>query len=200
VLAVSNAMNLAGKVNIAVKKSADYEVSLKPDHSADTTLVLQYTNKGPYPAPLPSIFRDWLRVYRAQGTIFPGVTPNGGKTLTVTEFGFPAEARTVTLLRGESRTETFVAGVPEASRAETTPGAASGDAWHYRLYLVRQDDLEDVPTAVTVTAPEGSHVVGASGRLSASGTTLPVTLERNRARMAIALSGDVVLDVRFAPN
>jgi len=200
VMAVSNAMNQGGKVNIAMKKTIDYEVGLQPDRSAQTTLVLGYANTGPYPMPMPSVFRDWLRVYRAPGTVFPSTTPDGGKTVTMVEFGFPAEVRGFTLLRGQSRTETLAAWVPDALRADTTPTAASGAVAHYRLHLVRQDDLVDIPTTVTVTAPPGWHVTGANARLTASGAPLPVITERDRVRMAIPLRGDLEFDVRLASS
>lgn len=198
IVAVSNAMNLPSKVNIAMKKTIDYEVALQADHSAETKLVLGYANTGSYPMPLPSVFRNWLRVYRAPGAVFPSTTPDGAKTVTMTEFGFPAEARTFTLLRGQSRTETFAARVPGALRADATPTAASSGVVHYRLRLIRQDDLADIPTVVTVTSPQGWRVTGGSAKLTASGASLPVATERDRVRMAVPLRGDLELDVALA--
>ena len=197
VVAISNAMNQPGKVNIALKKTIDYRVLLQPDRSADTTLVLGYANTGAYPLPWSSVFRDWLRVYRAPGTVFPGTTTSGGKTVTMVEFGFPAEARTFALSHGQIRSETLTARVPEAMHTASTPAATSGDA-HYQLYLVRQADLEDIPTTITVTAPSGWRVISANAWLTASGAPLPVTSEQERVRMAFPLSGDTALDVRLA--
>ena len=79
VVAISNAMNKPGKVNFAMKKSIDYDVQLQPDRSAETTLVLGYANTGPYRRSLPADFRDWLRVYRIPGTVFPRTGPTAAR-------------------------------------------------------------------------------------------------------------------------
>ena len=198
VVAVSNAMSRAGKVNVAMKKTIDYEVGLQRDGSAETTLVLSYANTGPYPVLMPGVFRDWLRVYRAPGTVFPSTTPSGSPTLVVSEFGFPAEARKFTVHRGGSRTKLLLARVPVALREDTTRAAANRGVLDYQLYLVRQNDLVDIPTTVTVTAPQGWSVAGSSARLIASGAALPVTQENDRVRMAVPLTGDLELDVQVA--
>ena len=196
VVAISNAMNKPGKVNVAMKKSIDYNVRLQSDRSAETTLVLGYANTGPYLKYLPPDFRDWLRVYRAPGTSFPSATPSGGQTMVTTEFGFPAEVRGFTVGRGQKRTESLTARVPQALTSEG-PGNQQGDVW-YRLYMVRQADLQDIPLTVSVTAPQGWRLVGAAARLTASGTSLPVTIDGGSARMAVPLSGDLALEVRLA--
>jgi hypothetical protein len=193
-------MNVPSKVNIAMQKSIDYEVALQPDRSAETTLVLRYANNGPYPATIPSRFGDWVRVYRMPGTIIASATPSGAKTVTMVEFGFPAEARSFILSRQQTRAETLVAQVPNAIRVDAAPKSAGGGAEHYRLHLVRQVDLVDMPTTVTVNAPTGWRVSGASARLTASGKSVPVTVEGNRVRMAVPLSGDLDLDVELAPS
>lgn len=198
-LAVSNAMTKPGKVNVAMRKSIAYEVGLRADRSADTTLVLGYANTGAYRKVLPPDFRDWLRVYRLPGTVFPTTSPRGRKTATVTEFAFPAEVRTFTLHRGQSRTETLAAVVPEAM-APVSSTSVSSDAAHYRLLVIRQADLEDVPTTITVMAPPGWRITGASARYTASGGTVPVTREPGRVRVAVPLRGDLELDVRLASS
>ncbi len=200
VVAISNAMTRPGKVNVAMSKTIDYRVGLQPDGSAQTTLTLSYANTAPYPTHMPSVFQDWLRVYRAAGTIFTAVTPTGDKTATMPEFGFPAEVRTFTLRRGQSSTEILTARVPSALRADAASAAAHRGAEHYGLYFVRQNDLEDVPTVVTVTAPPGWRWTGASARFIASGKPLPVAVARDSVRLAFPLSGDVELDVRVVPS
>jgi hypothetical protein len=194
VVAVSNAMNKPGKVNIAMKKAIAYDVRLKSDRSADTTLVLGYANTGPYLQYLPPDFRDWLRVYRAPGTIFPPTKPDGSKTTTFTEFGFPAEARMFTVARGQTHAETLTARVPGALR---TSSAFGGGSAHYRLYMVRQADLQDIPTVLTVNAPPGWQVGATSARLVASGASLPIVSARDRVRVTVPLSGDLTLDVEL---
>ncbi len=202
-VAVSNAMNKAGKANIAMHKSIAYDVALTPQGSAETTLSLWYANDGPFPYPtVPSDFRDWLRVYRLPGTVFPPTRPDGSTTTTTTEFGFPAETRMFMLSRGQSTTQVFSAMVPEAVRegsgGSAGSGGATGGAGTYRLYLVRQADLEDVPTTVTVTPPSGRRIEHATARFVASGATVPVRVEQGRAVAALPLAGDLVLDVRIA--
>jgi hypothetical protein len=199
-VAISNTMRIAGKVNFAMHKTIDYEVGLRQDRSAETTLVLSYANTGSYMPQLPSIFSDRLRVYRSLGAVFPSAAPGGGKTLTGVGFGFPLEERYFTLLRGQSCTETLTARIPDALRVDTVSAAASGGVADYRLHVVRQDDLEDIVTTVTVTAPPGWRVTGASARLTASGASVPVTVERDNVRMAVPLSGDLDLDVRLTSS
>jgi hypothetical protein len=196
VVVISNAMNKPGKVNIAMKKTIDYHVGLQPDRSAETTLVLGYANTGVYLESLPPDFRDWLRVYRTPDTVFPNTNPSGSKTTTLTEFGFPAEARGFTVPRGQKHEETLTARVPRALRTDWIENPPGGG--RYQLYMVRQADLEDIPTNVIVTAPPGWIVTSAGARLTASGASLPVTWERDLVRMAVPLSGDLVLEVRLA--
>ena len=200
VLAVSDAMNRGSKVNIAMYKNIDYQVELRPDYSAETTLALSYANTGPYPMTTRTIFGDWLRVYRAPGTVLPSAGPSGEKTVTTEEFGFPAEVRQLSLHRGQSRVETLSARVPDALRADAGQAGASGGGLHYQLHVVRQDDLVDVPLSVTVTAPPGWRVAGASARLTASGKALPTAVAGDRAHLAIPLSGDIDLTVELASN
>jgi hypothetical protein len=197
VVAISNAMTWPGKINIAMSKTIDYRVGLEPDRSAETTLVLGFANTGPYPMPMGRFFQDWLRVYRSKGAIFPSATPTGGMTATTVEFGFPAESRTFILRHGQSWTETLEARVPHAVRLDEGSTAARGPG-HYRLYFVRQNDLEDIPTTITVTVPPGWHATSASARFIASGKTVPVTTTRDSVRLAVPLSGDLALDVSVA--
>jgi len=200
VLAVSNAMTTGSKVNMAMQKTIGYEVTLQPDLSAETTLVLGYANTKPYPVPVgPTAFEAWLRVYRAPGAVFPTATPSGGKTRTVEEFGYPAEIRQFAARRGESRTETLTARVPDALSADAAWTMLPGGV-RYRLYLVRQADLEDVPTTIAVAAPPGWRVTGASAHLIASGEQLNVMTQDDRALLSLPLRGDLEFEVRLAPN
>lgn len=197
-VAICNAMNRPGKVNIAMRKTITYSVRLMPDRSADTTLVLSYANTGPYRAGLPPSFRDWLRVYRAPGVVFPTALPGGGAPQTITEFGMPAEARLFELLRGQSRVETFTARVPGAMAGEgPAAGSAQARAAHYRLRMVRQPDLQDIPTTFALTAPTGWRVTGASARFTASGSPVAVTTTGDGAEVSVPLQGDLEIDVRL---
>jgi len=198
ILAISNAMNLGSKANAAMRKGVEYTVTLLPDRSADTTLVLGYAFTGRLPEQFEPIFRDWLRVYRAPGTTFPSAGPDGKKTATLVEFGFPAEVRTFTVLGGQRRVETLIGRVPDALRADTAGAAPRIGVAYYRLHVVRQDDLEDVATAIAVTAPPGWRVAGATARFTASGARVPVAVARAQVLLSVALRGDLDLDVQLS--
>jgi hypothetical protein len=216
-LAVCNAMNVGSKINIAIRKAVDYEVALEPDGSAETTLVLDYSNTAPFDLPqYLSVFSNYLRVYRASGTmIVPDEHPSKGSTSTV-DIGLPTAVRTFTLLRGRSHRETIVTRVPEAWRpgsaavvsrspaptgavAVSAPSTADG-ASHYRLFIVRQADLQDVPTTVTITPSAGWRVSSVSAWKVASGEALAVTSNDSLVRLARPLDGDMVLDVEMVPK
>jgi hypothetical protein len=199
VLAVCNAMVNGSKVNIAMSKDMTYDVALRSDRAAETTLVLGYANTGQYDLPNRSDFTDWLRVYRAPGTVFTVSAPNGGATLAVTDFGLPAEIRKFTVARGQTRRETLTARTPGAMSALPTSGTGPGTAY-YRLYLVTQADLQETPAAVTVSAPPGWRVTSASAHLIASGETLRLNVEHDRVSLVTPLRGDTVLEVRFAAD
>jgi hypothetical protein len=188
VLVISNAMNLGSKINMAMKKTIDYQVALAPDRSAESTLTLGYSNTGPYMLAGRNSFDDWLRISRAPGTVF---APGGGGYGAV-ESGLPTEVRTFSVLRGQIHEETVVSRVPAA----WAPGAAP----RYRLFIARQADLEDIPMTVTVAPPPGWTVSRVSARLTASGAALPTTIEDGTARLAAPLSGDTVFDVALGRN
>jgi hypothetical protein len=197
-LAVCSAMVNPGKANYAVSKTITYRVGLNADGSADTTLVLTFANTGPYWNTLPPDFRDWLRVYRAPGVVFPVTLPSGGKPVTIEEFGFPAEVRLFLLRRGQSHTEALAARVPRALESTPASSAAAVGSGRYRLRVIRQADLVDVPSTFTVTPPQEWRVTGASARLVASGEFLPVSLSPDAAQLTVPLRGDLDLDVDVA--
>jgi hypothetical protein len=192
-LAVCNAMNVGGKINIAIRKSMDYEVALQPDGSAETTLVLGYSNTAPFDLPPSqnSVFSNYLRVYRASGTVIVSdAHPARGSTATV-DLGLPTAVRTFQLTRGHKQSETIVSKVPGAWRSQTPTVA------RYRLYLVRQADLQDVPTTVTVSPPVGWRASSVRAWKTASGDVLGASVEDGLARLALPLSGDLVLEVQL---
>jgi len=215
-LAVSNAMTLPGKINIAISKSIDYEVALRTDGSAETTLVLSYTNAAPARFPISSsLFRDYLRVYRIGDTVVaPDAPAARGSTITV-DTGLPTAVREFTLSRGRSHREMIVSRVANAwpaGRAAIIPGSpavtvgvvasssSSRRFAHYRLFLVRQADLQDVPTTVTVMPPPGWRVSSVSAWRTASGKALAVSSTGELVRLSVPLDGDVVLDVEMDPR
>ena len=73
-----------------------------------------------------------------------------------------------------------------------------GGVSHYRLFLVRQADLEDYPTTVTVTIPAGMRVTSASSWKTASGEKLDVSNRDNVVQLERPLDGDTVLDIELA--
>jgi hypothetical protein len=207
-LAVSNAMTRPGKVNIAMKKAVAYDVALQPDGSAVTTLSLDYSNNASVRFALSSsAFRDYLRVYRAPGTVripAPGVR-SASATATV-DMGLPAIATEFTLQRGKSHLETIVSRVPDAWRtgvaavvprspASSAGADGPGAVAHYRLFVVRQADLQDVPWSVTVSAPDGWRIAGANAWLAASGASVAPQRDDRTAQLFVPLSGDLVFDI-----
>lgn len=212
-LAISNAMNLPGKVNVAMRKSSTYEVALMLDGSAETTLVLHYANQAPRTFVISkTVFRDYLRVLRAPGTLFlPGPGSASGGSTTTVETGLPTAVRTFSLTRGKAHEETIVSRVPGAwrrGRAISLPGSPGEGATpptadtsaHYRLFIVRQADLEEIPTTMTITPPAGWRVSRASAWRMASGAVVATSGGERMVRLAWRLDGDLVLDVVIVPR
>jgi hypothetical protein len=204
-LAVSNAMTRPGKVNIAMKKTIVYMVALQPDGSAETTLALHYANTAPARfAVSSSVFRDYLRVYRAQGTTLSAGGRRNPPTATATvDIGRPTIADEFTIARGHSHEETIVTRVPGAWLEGAAPfvprmpavAASGAGAAYYRLFVVRQADLEDIPASLTVTVPDGWRITGARAWLASSGAALAPTTDGRTARLSAPLVGDLALDV-----
>jgi hypothetical protein len=206
-LAVSNAMTRPGKVNIAMRKSIAYEVVLQADGSAATTLVLDYTNTASIRFVVSSpVFRDYLRVYRPQGTVLGAGSAQPSVALTMTvDTELPTVAGEFSLERGQSIEVTIGTSVPLAWREGAPPSVprvlaaprASSDASvsHYRLFIVRQADLEDVPTVVSVSPPPGWRIVAVSAWRTTSGEAVAALMEGQAARFSAPLAGDTVLDV-----
>jgi hypothetical protein len=212
-LAVSNTMNYAGKSNMGMRKSLDYSVALRPNGSADTTLVLRYANTGSWAVPpgIRSAFRNYLRVQGMPGTVFRPDPENPGGSTMMAEGGLPTVAREFSVQRGRSRTERVFARIPSAwgavdasvavaatGEAETSgpaASAASKSASRYRLLIVAQADLEDVKTKVSVAPPQGWRISGARAWKRTSGERLAVSFDGPRALMALPLAGDVIMEV-----
>lgn len=215
-LAVSNAMNQGGKINIAMGKSVAYEVALEADGSAEATLVLGYSNtaSSAFPWSDSSTFHDYLRVYRARGSVAtPGPASSAKGSTMIVENGLPVVVRRFALPAGSTHAETIVTRVPQAWRAGRgvmTPRSgvsslaapapaspASDRLGHYRLLVVRQADIEDVPTVVTVESPAGWRISSANAWKAASGETLATSTDGRSARLSTPLYGDVILDVEI---
>jgi hypothetical protein len=209
------------KVNMAMKKTIDYQVALRPAGSADTTLTLGYANTGLFDiggtgrrGDSRRYFRDYLRINRSVATVFPRTAtgPVRGGVIT-TEYGLPTLVRTFKLWRMRTHQEIAASRVTAGAwRAGPAPGAprsvvASGPAGppangaaHYRLFMVRQADIEDIPTKVAVDAPPGWRITSVSAWNTSSGAVLPSTHDDRTARVSVPLSGDMVVDVGLAPN
>ena len=207
-VAVSNAMNRAAKSNMGVRKRIDYRVALGADGSAESSLSLRYANTAAYETPprQRSVFSNYLQVYRSPGAVAlpgPGIAPAGSATTEV--LGLPVEIRPFQLPRGRIHTEVIRTRLSQAtlpgraarpSRAPATDGGwAVGSLSHYRLQLVRQSDLEDVPTSITVTPPPGVRIAGSSAWKAASGDAVPTVVDGGSVRLETPLDGDLVLDV-----
>ncbi len=213
-LAVSNAMIRASKANMGVRKSIGYVVNLHTDGSAETTLTLGYSNTDPQ---VPGILRRWfgnyLRVYRPVGTVpVAGVGEATATPLVTDGLGLPAVARAFRVYRGQERLEIIRTNVPNAvgsGRAavlplsplalgtEPPPTAPADRVSHYRLLVVRQADLEDVPTTVTVNVPSGATVSRAAAWARNTGVAVPVTVQGHLVSLSTPLDGDLILDVEL---
>lgn len=211
-LAVTNAMIRAAKANAGVRKTIDYQVRLATDGSADTTLTLGYYNDE---AHLRGTWRAWfgnyLRVYRPVGTqqlTGPGEAAAAG--LMTDEIGLPAVTRAFRVHRGDSREEVIRTSVPHAlapGRASVVPrsplAAGTGtqplmpasSVSHYRLLVVRQVDLENVPTRISVSLPAGWPVSGVSAWNRTTGEALLVSNHDGAIELSTPLNGDVIVDV-----
>ncbi len=151
-VAVSNSViALPAKANLGVSKSLDYVVRLGADGSADSRLLLKY--KKSFDSPLGDL-QKWLvnyaRVHRAVGTTKPAKGGTKGIETLKDATGLPTFGHYFRLDRGKSIRVELRTRVPQALRAwcgcelhgwaATAPGT-NGEAWHYRLLIVRQSDL-----------------------------------------------------------
>lgn len=215
-LAVSNAMVRASKANMGVRKTIDYHVALAADGSADTTITLGYSNKDPQ---VSGILRRWfgnyLRVYRPTGTTaLPGPDGTPPSDMVTDETGLPAVARAFRLHRGQSREEVMRTKVPQAVQAGSAavlprspvglgtaqkPSTPTNGGSHYRLLIVRQADLENVPTTVSVTLPAGWTTSAVSAWKRTTGEALPVSDANGTVTLSTPLDGDVIMDVEMVP-
>ncbi len=217
VLSVVDAVVFPSKMNIDVDKSIDYSVKLNDDGSADTTIRLDYTKGDKFSIPgQRTWFGTYTRVYRPSGSTLTGATSKRSKSAT----GIPARAEQKPTLgggsselptissafavqQGETRTETYRTHVPDAvakGSAPELPGqpkvdASSAATKYYRLLLVKQPDLTDTQTSVTITVPDGWKVGSVSGWRRASGETIDVTVKGNTVTFKGPLAADTVIDV-----
>ncbi len=213
VLAVSNAMTRPGKVNIAVRKAISYQVGLQANGAAETTLVLDYSNSATaqFAISSSSTFRDYLRVYRKPGTtlsLSTGAAPSLNATV---EAGVPVIVHEFLLKRGATHRETILTRVPgawEPGSAPVLPRPPARNAatqtgaglTHYRLFVVRQADLQDVPITVIVTPPAGWRILGVEAWSAASSAKLPTSFDAVAARLTAPLAGDEIMDVLMGPE
>jgi len=199
-VAVSNAMTRPGKVNFAMRKRATYDVALQPDGSAETTLVLDYANTGRLAVSERGVFRNYLRVYRAPGTIAAKGDRTTEDATGTPDVDLPKVIREFSVGLGRKHAETISGTVPGAWRpAGARGGGRAGDGLaRYRLFVVRQADLEEVPTSVRVAAPPGWRVAAVRAWKTASRERVPAESDGETARVAVPLAGDMVLDVDLA--
>lgn len=196
-VAVSNALTLPGKVNFAMRKRATYDVALQPNGSAETTLVLDYANTGRLAVSERGVFRNYLRVYRAPGTIAAKGDQTTEDATGTPDVDLPKVIREFSVGLGKKHTETITAAVPGAwrSKGATEEDPAKARLASYRLFVVRQADLEEIPTSVRVTAPTGWRVASVRGWKAASRERVPAESDGRAASLAVPLDGDLILDL-----
>jgi len=223
-LAVDNAVVWPSKMNIGVHKRIDYQVSLTDTGAAQTQLTLSYAKDARRLLQVQrKWFGDYLRVYRPIGTTLTGWTSKrsmtplpGGQTtaetapkMTTDALGFPAITAGLGVRPGETRTEIYGTTVPSAITAgqasalpnmPNTASATGADLMHYRLLIVKQPDLEENQTTVTVTLPSGWSVAGTNAWRRASGEALAVQSANGQVTLSTPLTADTILDITMAKS
>lgn len=160
-VAVSNGDVEPSKANLGVTKSLDYEVQLKADGAAGTTLTLGYQKSG---RKLPGIpakeWANYLRAHRLPGT---QLAPASKDTFTSLDdpTGVPTFGHFFQLRRG-SRNVVLKTTMPQALR-QVPAGDGEGPLWQYRLLVAKQADLMDTRATVSLTVPLGWRVIGSGG-------------------------------------
>ena len=91
------------------------------------------------------------------------------------------------------RPNALASGAPTDGR-QPTPASGS-EAKYYRLLLVKQADLEEIPTTVTVTVPQGWTVAGADARRRNSGEAVDVKTTAGTVTLTTELEADTLLDL-----
>lgn len=205
-LAVANAVVWPSKMNMGVHKTIDYQVALNADGTAQTQLRLSYAKDARRLLKIQrQWFGDYLRVYRPRGTTLTQWSSTRSASTIPAEakraetkpqiltdaFGFPAITAGLGLLAGETRTETYASTVPQAIR----PSETGAKDLHYRLLIVKQPDLEENPTTVSVTIPDGWAIAGANAWQRNSGTALAVASAANKVTVSTPLVEDTVVDI-----
>lgn len=218
-LGVVNVLNWPSKLNFGMHKSVDYQVSLNESGAATTKLALTYVKDKER---LLSVGRDWfggyLRVYRPAGTTLDAASSRRSMkpvnhqqrsadtkpAMASGELGSAAITQGYSVLLGETRTLTFANTVPNAMVAgaapvlpaqPATPEAAGDGSFHYRLYVMRQADLENNPISVTVTAPAGWKITGTSAWERYSSTVVATATDGSKATLSTPLAADLIMDV-----
>jgi hypothetical protein len=188
-LAISNAVIKASKANIGVAKSLDYTVALKADGSADTTAKLGYRKSS---LQLLGVPRQWMgnyvRVHRADGTTPVPAGSTAFETLDDAT-GLPTFGHYFRLEPSAKANLVLHSVVPQAMRP------ADGNTWHYRLLVIKQADLVDTAATLTVTAPDGWTVAGATASFRVSGAAVPAVTKPGSVSVKAPLKQDLVLDV-----
>jgi len=194
------------KMNMGVHKTIDYQVALNADGTAQTQLRLSYAKDARRLLKIQrQWFGDYLRVYRPRGTTLTQWSSTRSASTIPAEakraetkpqiltdaFGFPAITAGLGLLAGETRTETYASTVPQAIR----PSETGAKDLHYRLLIVKQPDLEENPTTVSVTIPDGWAIAGANAWQRNSGTALAVASAANKVTVSTPLVEDTVVDI-----
>ncbi|HAM43455.1 MAG TPA: hypothetical protein DCM67_00315 [Propionibacteriaceae bacterium] len=120
------------------------------------------------------------------------------------ELGSAAITQGYSVLLGETRTLTFTNTVPNALVAgaapalpaqPATPTSAGDGSFHYRLYVMRQADLEDNPISVTVTAPAGWKITSTAAWERYSSTVVETATDGTTATLSTPLAADLIMDV-----
>ena len=193
---VSNSDVEPSKANLGVSKSLAYEVQLKPDGAAATTLTLGYRKGG---RTLPGIpakqWANYLRAHRLGGT-----TLASGSKGTFTSLEDPAGVPTfghLFRLRRGSQKVVLKTTVPQALRRNAA-GDGEEPVWQYRLLVAKQADLVDTRATVSLTVPPGWRVTGAEASFRVTGGQVETKAGATTVTVITSLAEDLLLDVTVA--
>ncbi len=229
ILGISNAVVFAAKTNLGMQKTVKYQVNLDANGSATSTLTMRYVMSPlGMLANQRQWYGGYVRVYRPAGTQLTGSSSQRSmaafdmssreanvKPALVTDkpplpqYPLPTIGAGFDVQPGETRVETFRMTTPHAIGSGVGPtipempvsaqASVSGSVKHYRLLLVKQPDLEEITTTVSVSMPKGWRIVNATAWQRGTGKTVALTSKDGKVTFQGPLTADTIVNVVVAP-
>ncbi len=195
-LALVDASINSTKLNAIIEHSADIDVKLREDGSAETTVTLDYFNDlKPWEQGRDPDLVEKLMLGGLYGGYLRLLTPPGSRVVSVKDAAGEVGVEEVGVENGLSVFGRFFA-LPRDTKQRLqftyiTPSVArqDGDGWEYSLAMRRQPGWEQSRVTVHVTPPGGSHArdVQVDGE----------SVAWRDGQTSIDLSRDRVLTLRF---